>query len=201
MPGFSAALSLHLSLAVSVSASAEAAAMRQVAARTLHQLVSNLLWTGKNGDARQDKSRRPFMSWLDREGGRGGVEGETKRESGRGALSLQSFVNYVFACSANVAFPPRAQRMAKTKAVSLSRPGGERRGAERRGGWLHGQTLAGLVQARAGPGWPEVCADIHYHNSQQLKTFMWLLLTATPRCPLPPPPSTSKAVQCVCVSV
>lgn len=39
-------------------AAAAAAALRQVACRTLHQLVSNLLWTGKNGDARQHKSQR-----------------------------------------------------------------------------------------------------------------------------------------------
>lgn len=51
------------------------------------------------------------------------MEGQRGRR--RGALSLQSFVNYVFACSANVAFPPLAQRMAKTKAVSLSQPRGK----------------------------------------------------------------------------
>lgn len=140
----SISFTLHLpfSLSLCLSLPAAAAAMRQVAARTLHQLVSNLLWTGKNGDARQDKSRRPFMScWLD--SGDGG-EGQTLRGRKRSALSLQSFVNYVFACSANVAFPPQAQRMAKTKAISLSRPGAESRvssGGMVGGGW-GGQTFA-----------------------------------------------------------
>jgi len=61
-----------------------------------------------------------------------------------------------------------------------------------RGRWVR-QPLAGPDQARSGlrsePRHPEVCADIHYHNSQQLKTFMWLPRRALTDSPKPQSPN------------
>lgn len=62
--------------------------------------------------------------------------------------------------------------------------------------WLNGQSFPPRLASTSLFG-PEVCADIHYHNSQQLKTFMWLLLTATPHAPL----LLTLLQLCVCVLV
>lgn len=120
------------------------------------------------------------------------------------ALSLQPFVNYASQaaagndarCSHTVAVAVavagtdtgqcRVARWPRTKGGQNKRPpsGGQA------GRW-------GKVAGRPVWAWqPEVGADIHYHNSQQLKTFMWLPPEPSPADSPASPPSRIRGRSC-----